>query len=146
MFALAKRGDDAVAFLARQLPLAPVPPEKVAALIKELSHETPATRRKASEELRKLGAQARPQLEESLKDENLAPRLRLRIQFLLNAQPGGASPELLSIRGVQLLEWIGTPKARALLEDWAKRPEGPLGREAQAALQRLSESNTLPAK
>lgn len=140
MFALAHRGDEAVEFLTRQLPLAPASPEKVAALIKDLDHEAPAQRRKASEELRALGAQARPHLEEALKNEDLSPRLRSRIQFLLNAQPAGASPELLSIRAVQLLEWIATPKAYSLLEEWAKKPDEPLSREAQAALRRLPKS------
>jgi hypothetical protein len=138
MFALAMRGDDAVAFLTRQLPLASASPEKVAALIKDLDHEAPAQRRKVSEQLRALGAQVKPHLEEALETTDLSPRLRSRIQFLLTAQPAGASPELLSTRAVQLLEWIATPKAQTLLEEWAKRPNEPLGREAQAALGRLS--------
>ena len=146
MFALANRGDDAVAFLARQLPLAPPTPEKIAALIKDLDSEVPVARRKASEELRRLRLQAKPHLEKALKNEDLSPRLRSRIQFLLTAQPAGASPELLSVRAVQLLEWIATPKARALLEEWSKKTEEPLGREAHAALRRLAPLNSLPVK
>jgi hypothetical protein len=139
MFALANQGDGAVAFLTQHLPLAPATPEKIAALIENLNDQEPAARRKASEELRMLGAQAKPHLEEALKSEKLSPRLHSRIQFLLSAQPAGASPELLSTRAVQLLEWIATPKAHALLEEWAKKPNEPLGREAQAALDRLSQ-------
>src|SRR5690606_35758791 len=139
MFALSHRGDDTVSFFAEHLPLAPASPEKIASLIKDLNHEAPAQRRKASEELRTLGAQAKPHLEEALKNETLSPRLRVRIRFLLTARPAGASPELLSIRAVQLLEWIATPKAHALLKEWAKKPDEPLGRDAQATLDRLSQ-------
>lgn len=140
MFALADGGDETVAFLADHLPGVPVPAEKVIALITDLADEAPAKRRRASEELRSLGKQARPHLETALKSENLSPRVRLRIRLLLSARDSAVSPELLAGRAIQLLEWIATPKAKALLEKWASESTGQLAREAQAALARLTPS------
>jgi WD40 repeat protein len=141
MFALANLKDDAVQFLDGQLSEIRNPsasPETIASLIEELDKADPDTRRNASEELRKLGSQARPQLEKALQNENLAARVRPRIQLLLVAQGRVAEPDLLAVRGVQILEWIGTRKAREALERLANDPSDHLGREAKAALRRLS--------
>jgi hypothetical protein len=52
---------------------------------------------------------------------------------------GGASPEVLRVvRGVEVLERVGTAEAREILEAWARGPaEAPLAREARASLGRL---------
>jgi HEAT repeat protein len=141
MFALAELGDDAVKFLSRQLSEIRNPatsPEKIKSLIEQLDDPAPAARRNASEELREQGMLARTQLEKALERENLSARTRSRIQILLAAQDREADPELLAVRGVQLLEWIGTPKTREALKRLANDPSDRLGREAEAALRRLS--------
>jgi hypothetical protein len=132
------QGDETVEVLAKRFPTEPVPAEKVHALIKNLEDDSPAVRRIASEELRKLGSLTRPHLEAALADERTAPRVRIRIKLLLSALDSTVSRELMAARAVQLLEWIDTPKARALIQEWAKKPADLLQREAQAALRRLS--------
>ena len=138
MFALADRGDQTVEFLAQRLSSDRVPQEKILSLVKNLGDDSPVVRRKASEELRRLGSPTRPQLQAALEDENLSPRVQARIKLLMSAMDSEVSPELLAVQAVQLLEWIATPKARALIQEWAKEPAGRLGKEAQAALKRLS--------
>lgn len=141
MFALANKGDATVKFLAERLPMLRNPgtsAEKIASLIEDLESPVPTVRRKASEELRELGSQVRPQLRKALKNENLPGRVRARIQILLAAQRRDADPELLAVRGIQLLEWMATPEARDLLQQLAKDSSDRMGTEAKASLERLS--------
>lgn len=146
MFALVDQGDETVEILDHRFPMEPVPAEKVNSLIKNLEDDSPTVRRTASEELRKLGSPTRPHLEAALEDEGTSPRLRMRIKLLLSALDLAVSRELMAARAIQLLEWIDTPKARALIQKWANKPDEPLRREAQGALGRLSQSTSLPGK
>ena len=64
----------------------------------------------------------------------------LKQAFLTKAAGKEPSAEqLIAVRGVELLEKIGSPACRALLKELAARtPESDLAREAKAALIRLS--------
>jgi hypothetical protein len=66
---------------------------------------------------------------------------RRRLQTLLAKPAGKELPceQLLAVRGVELLEKIGSPACRAFLKELsATTPDGDLAREAKAALTRLS--------
>ena len=136
--------DVALPFLEKALP--PVPPAKMAsllALIADLDHEEFVRRERASRELEKVGEPAMPALRKVLKTKP-SLEVRKRIEILLEVideQP--TSPEgLRTLRAVQVLETIGTPKAKQILEGLAGgAAEAALTQEARAALTRLSRRN-----
>lgn len=142
MFALAELKDETVKFLAQHLPQVETPSastEKVASLVKDLEDSSPDVHRKASEELRDLGNAARSHLETALKNEKLSQQSRTQIELLLSARSSQADSRLAWLRGIQLLEWIATANAQDLLRDYSDSP-GPIGIEAKASLERLSQS------
>ncbi len=143
MFALAERKDETVKFLAQKLQKVKTPPaspEEVASLIKNLEDASPVVRRQASEELRKFGQAAHPHLEAALKNEDLSRQVRTRIQLLLPAESVEAEARMSMLRAIQLLEWIATPQAKKVLGEYAASADQ-IGIEAQAALDRLSQSS-----
>ena len=96
-------------------------------------------REKAQEELQNLGDLAEPALRRTL-DNKPTLEVRRRVQALLERLRGPVKgPELLqALRAVAVLEDIGTPKARRLLQELANgAPEARLTREARASLRRL---------
>ncbi|HEX6512109.1 MAG TPA: WD40 repeat domain-containing protein, partial [Chloroflexota bacterium] len=136
--------DTALTFLEKML--LPVPPVKLAsivALIADLDHADFARRERASRELEKIGEPAGPALRKLLK-EKPSLEVRKRIEILLEAIDGRpTSPEgLRTFRALQVLETIGTPKAKQILEGLASgAAEAALTQEAKAALTRLSRRN-----
>jgi HEAT repeat protein len=95
-------------------------------------------RQKAEAELRRLGNQVTPSLKKALKTAP-SPEVERRLQNLLkNNEDGLAHGDgLRGIRAVEVLEWLGTPPARALLQKLAADPTpGPLRAEARAAVAR----------
>jgi WD40 repeat protein len=97
-------------------------------------------RRRESASARLAGVldQARPMLQATLKATRSAEQRR-RITALL-ADPGlvPSAERLRELRGIEVLERIGTPKARQALEALARgAPEARLTREARASLRRL---------
>jgi WD40 repeat protein len=138
LWALADAPDKAIALLREKLrPIAPADPDRVRKLIAELDDAKFATRSAAQTELSKLGAQAAKPLREALAKAG-SPEQRDRLSKLLNDIQAAERPaELRNRRAVTVLMWIGTPAARALLEEWSKAdPEGTLGGPAAAALRR----------
>ncbi len=139
--------DAALPFLEKSLP--PVPPAemaRIAALIADLDHAEFARREKASRELEQIGTPAALALRKTL-TEKPSLEMRRRIDALLEvieARP--LSPkELRTIRAVQVLETIGTPVARRILEGLSGgAAEAMLTLEAKAALQRLEHRNRKP--
>jgi WD40 repeat protein len=136
--------DAALPFLEKALP--PVPREKmtpIAAWIADLDHEQFARRERASRELEKIGEYAAPALRKVLNDKP-SLEVRKRIDALLEAIDGRPiSPDRLrTLRALQVLETIGTPKAKQILQGLASgAAEAALTQEAKAALQRLSRRN-----
>jgi RNA polymerase sigma factor (sigma-70 family) len=120
-------------------PAAEVDPKRLARLLADLESDTFAVRSAAAEELEKIGDQAAPVLRTVLaKKPSL--ELRRRAEQLLRGMHPVASPERLRrIRAVQVLERIGSPGAREVLEKIASgAPAARETREAKDALGRLA--------
>jgi HEAT repeat protein len=131
---------EALAFLQKQLePVAPLDRKRVQELIARLDDDQPSVRQEATRDLTALGEPLLPILDKtlagnpSLEARRLLGEVRKRLTNpLLEGQA------LQRQRAVEVLERIGTPEARHLLETLAKgAPEARLTREARAALERL---------
>jgi RNA polymerase sigma factor (sigma-70 family) len=151
-------GDDAVrAFAARgtlagspkqALPLLkgvlrPVPtvePARLKRLLKELDDDDFDTRERATAELEKLTGLVDAELRQALEGATSA-ELRERLKKVLDAAKRGPSPEALrQTRALEVLEAMGTPEAKSLLQELAKgAAQAELTREARAALTRLGD-------
>jgi RNA polymerase sigma factor (sigma-70 family) len=132
-------GARAVPLLARLLrPAQKVDPARVAALIDDLGSPDFSTRDAASRALDRLGRVAEPALRQASQKGDL--EVRQRAGKLLNrlAKQRRTPDELRLLRAVEVLEWLATPPARALLADLATgEPGADLTRAARAALRRL---------
>jgi RNA polymerase sigma factor (sigma-70 family) len=123
--------------------LKPVPvgdAERIARLIKELDADEFDVRDKASAELDQIGEPAAPGLRKALEGMPSA-ELRIRATTLLEKFGGKVqSPDIIRReRALEVLEQIGGPDARTLLEELAKgAPDAMLTREAKAILKRLA--------
>jgi hypothetical protein len=130
-----------VSFVQKRLPPVAAPDGKrFARLLAELDNPQFSVREKANAELEKLGAAAEPLLREALAGR-LSLEAQRRVERLLEKVQGLVltPDELRAWRAVEVLEHIGSPEARQLLEALAKgQQEAPLTREAQAALRRLT--------
>jgi RNA polymerase sigma factor (sigma-70 family) len=130
----------AAAYLRSHLSAATAPDaDKIAKLVADLDGDQFAARKKADEELEKLGETAAPLLRKALAAGPSA-EVKKRLEDLLakasSMTPGGDA--LRSLRAVEVLETIATPAARQLLGKIAAgAPEARLTREARAALERL---------
>jgi len=136
---LAASPEQAVAFLAKKIPAVPrVDAARLDRLVADLDNEAFETREAAERELRRAGRVAEPALRKALKGTASA-ELRRRAQRLLEALSGPQAEEVADSRAVELLEWIGTPPARRILEELGRGAPGAwLTEEAAGALQRLS--------
>jgi hypothetical protein len=124
----------------RLRPVRPVADEQVRKWIADLESERFAVRNRATEELEKLRELAEPALRAAKEERGL--EIRRRVELLLKQIeddrliPGAA--RLRELRGVEVLEHIGTPEARRVLEGIARGSErARLTAEARAALGRL---------
>jgi hypothetical protein len=105
----------------------------------DLNSEEFTTRDRASRRLAELGELAVPGVRQRL-DRTESAEVRKRVlAFLGRFEPAPLWPDRLrQLRGVELLEGIGTSAARDVLSELAKgSAEAPLRREAAAALERL---------
>jgi len=98
-----------------------------------------SARRKAAEELERLGELAVPQLRKAL-EGNPALEFRQRVERLLEKatvqKPQG--DQLREVRAIELLELAGTPEAKKVLDSLAAGAAGArLTREAEAAMSRM---------
>jgi hypothetical protein len=138
--ALADRPAEAVALLRSWLRPAAAPDAgHLARLIADLDHPNFDTREKATRELQRLGERAEPALRRA-RAAGPGEETRRRIDQILTGRGAVTDPELLrAIRGVEVLERIGTPEARRLLQALAGgAPDARLTREARASLVRLT--------
>ena len=124
--------------LAREAAPEPPPdPTRVRKLIGELDDPKFATRSAAQAELSKLGARASGPLREALEKAASAEQRERLNKLLADIRAAERPVELRNRRAVTVLTWIGTPEARALLEEWSKADaDGSLGGPAAAALKR----------
>jgi hypothetical protein len=119
-------------------PLSAMEAKEVERLIAELDSDEFATRSRAAKELAKISAAAEPQLRQALKGSP-SPEVRRQLGELLR-QFNGWSAERLQVAGaLEVLERMGTPPAREVLEGLAGGAPGAWQtKEARAALQRLA--------
>lgn len=124
--------------------------QHVRQLLVELNDERTAVRDKAAQEIEKLGETIEPMLGKSLADLPQSPEARRRLEVILekirNNQSAGPSTEWLRARrGLIVLEGVGTPEAKQLLEKFANGiPESPLTQDARSALERLARKPPTP--
>jgi WD40 repeat protein len=130
--------------LARQLkPVVAVGRQEIARMIKDLDSDSFEVRQKAFDDLERLGELAEEDLRKMLAAE-LSVEVRRRVEQLLEGiregpRPAGATREA---RALEVLEVIGTPEARAIMEKLAGgAPSAGLTRAAKRALARLPQSS-----
>jgi WD40 repeat protein len=137
--------EQAVVFLKVRLkPAAPLDPKLLARLITDLESSEFEARDKATKELAKLGDRAEVALRKALEGEP-SPELRKRVEGLLEQieQSSKTPDQLRAARAVEMLEQIGTPAARAVLEELARgAADDYQTREAKTALKRLTKGTT----
>ncbi len=116
----------------------PVEAAVIGRLVRELDDDSFDVREKASRRLSELGEVARPALSDALTHEPPA-ETRRRIKELLDPLDRPADGERLRLlRAAEVLEIVGTPDARIVLQRLAEgEPNALLTREAKAAVIRL---------
>jgi WD40 repeat protein len=139
LWALVRAPEQSLPLLRQRL--RPVPPfaRRIEVLIADLDSARYSVRQRATVELSRMGALARPALEKALA-AGPALEARRRIEGLLaqTAATRTDPQQSRAVRGVEVLEHVGTPEARRLLEDLARgEPQALLTLEARAALRRL---------
>ncbi len=128
-------GKEAVPFLHEQLQPAPNA-QRVARLLADLDSDEFAVREKASNDLEQLGDQAESALRKALASQPSA-EVQRRVEDLLNKLSAPAK-RLRIQRAVMVLEQIGSPEAKELLETLSKGADGALlTEEAKAARKRM---------
>jgi WD40 repeat protein len=136
---LLARPGPAVALLRGRLkPVPAVGAATIRQLVRDLDDDRGAVRRRAAGELEKVADQAEPLLRKALA-EGPSAEVRRQIERLLDDLDRGRPERLRPLRAVEVLEHLGTPEARQLLEALAQgAPEARLTREAKASLERLA--------
>ncbi len=130
-----------VPFLQKHMHPAEVDAAQIAKLLTALDGDAFEERESAAANLEKLGDLAE-HAERKLLAEKPSSEVRRRLQELLSKLDGPVTtPELVrDLRCVEVLEHIGSPEARRLLDELGKGAEGSrLTREAKAALDRLAQ-------
>jgi RNA polymerase sigma factor (sigma-70 family) len=121
-------------------PVAPLDAERLARLLRDLDSDRFAVREKATQELEGLAELAAPALHKALTGP-LGAEGRRRIEGLLAQLPESvpSGQGLRGFRAIEVLEQIGTPEARQVLEALGKgAPEAHLTQQARASLKRLA--------
>jgi WD40 repeat protein len=136
---LASREAIALPLLTKHLQPGPSPdPKELAALVEDLDSPMFATREKACRRVEELGEGARSFLER-VKGAKVSLEVRRRVEGLLERLEFPSAGGLREVRSVQVLEYLGTPAARRLLDRLSQgAPEARLTKEAKASLQRLA--------
>jgi hypothetical protein len=119
---------------------------RVGRLIADLNHDKYAVRERAERELAVLGDAVTGELREAL-TRAVAPEGRRRLGRLVESleAPVPAEKVLQALRGVEILEHIGTPEARGVLRDLASgAPGARLTQEEAASLRRLDRQARKP--
>jgi len=132
--------DEAIAFLrTRVRARTPVNATQVAQRIAELDSDPFATRDKASEELKTLAESAEPAARKALQSKPSGETARRLEQFLESLNPAQNPDMLRDLRAIEVLEHIGTSRARDSLATFSNGVSNArLTQEAKAALARLA--------
>jgi WD40 repeat protein len=135
---LAAAPDQAVPFLKDRLQPVPVDSKQIDKLLADLDGDSFAARETASRELSRLHYQAGPMLRQALAGKP-SLEMRRRLQAILAGPKRPLPDDLRVLRAMEVLERIGTPEARRILETFAGGGKTVREtREAKAALQRLN--------
>ena len=130
-------------FMRERLQAAPtIDAKQLEQWLADLDSEKFAVRNRAMEELTKLGEPAVPALNQLLGGQPTL-EVRRRAEEVLDRLTGRTltGEQLRTVRAVEVLEQLGTPEAKRVLETLARGAAGALPtREAQAALGRLNAS------
>jgi WD40 repeat protein len=143
MVSLSEAPEQTVAFLKSRLPTErPVPAEQIAALIKDLNSDRFLVRDNASKKLESLGDHAEAALRKALEGKDSSLEFRRRLEKLVRILEVRAVivplDRLQRIRGITVLEWLGTQDAIKVLEHLAGlETEAWFHREVRASLLRL---------
>jgi hypothetical protein len=115
---------------------------QIAKLVRDLDSNVYHVREEASAGLARAGVRALPALEKALANPPSLEVKKRAARLAARLDPTELPPEdLVALRGVQALEYIGTKEARTLLEQLARGDGGErLGDEASQALARLDRS------
>ncbi len=136
--------DSTVIFLRKHLkPAQGVADGRIDKLITQLDDGQFDVRQRAGSELERLGELAEPTARKTLQGKPSA-EMRRRLEQLLSAVDGRgniSNDRLQAIRAIELLERIGTPEARQLLQNLANGAPGVLQtEEAKESFQRLTKN------
>jgi len=128
---------------ARLQPAAPADAQRIAQLVRDLNSEMLTVRERAVRELEELRELAEPDLRQAAAGK-LPPEAHRRVEALLEKiEPFPSGEQLRQWRALEVLELIGTPPARKLLEKLAGgAPGARQTQEAKAVLARLSRRPT----
>jgi dipeptidyl aminopeptidase/acylaminoacyl peptidase len=140
LWRLAAAGDACVAYVRGQVsPVRAADADQVARLLTALDDNQFAAREKAARQLEALGDAAIPFLRTKLAARSPSLELRRRLERLLEKTDEPNPHTRQGVRAVEMLERVGTPQARQVLQALAQGvPEARLTREAKAALGRAS--------
>jgi RNA polymerase sigma factor (sigma-70 family) len=128
-----------VIFLREKLqPAKEIAKETITGLIRDLNADRFAVRQKATAQLQEIGEQA----EAALRDElTRKPPLEVRQridQLLVQLEPADSPERIRMLRAIRVLEYVGTPEAKQVLERLAGgAPAALMTQEAKASLERL---------
>jgi WD40 repeat protein len=144
---LSASGDQAIELIKKRVrPASPPDPKRLTQLLADMEKDRFSVRRKAESELEALGDLAEPALRKAL-GQNPPLEMHTRLVRLLDKLARHVhTPELLrDLRSVELLELIGSARARDVLQSLAGGvPSAGLSREADKALQRLTKQSPTP--
>jgi hypothetical protein len=140
---LSTRNAAAVAFLQKKLRpvVISVDQKGIERLVTDLDSNEYLVREKAMRELEKLERVAAPSLRRALASKQASLEVRRRLERLLDKleSPVISPNRLQGLRALEVLELLGSPDARHLLESLARgTPSASFTREAQETLERLN--------
>jgi hypothetical protein len=132
-------GPTTIAALKERLhPVHPVDAEELARLLKDLESDQFAIREKAGRELEKLADATQLELRRALARPGVSLDLRRRLEAILASIVEISGERLRTLRAIEVLERLNTPKARELLKTLADGAPGALATTAaRDALKRL---------
>jgi WD40 repeat protein len=140
---LAAYPEEAVALVKAKLPPAKaLDAAMIDKMIAQLDHDDFTRREEASKFLAKAGKAIEPALTKALAAQPSSEKKRRLLELLEALKVTGPSPDMVRpTRALEVLERLGTPEARQLLEELAKGDKNAqLTRDAKATLKRLGAS------
>jgi hypothetical protein len=140
--------NQAVSFLKGRLSPAPqIDPARIARCIADFDDDSFEVRERANCGLAEFGDSAEPALRALLRGSPSAESRKRAEKALAAILTRPKAESLRALRGIEILEHIGTPEACRLLEELSRgAPEARLTREATASLDRIARRATVAPK